>query len=179
MLATLYDGRTRFARQTLGEIRELFKDLCFDTVIRQNVKLREAARSGQPINLFAASANGTLDYAALAAEVEAMPPADTSTSAQVDSFDAPNPREIVVHFRDPRAGDVRIAGDFNGWVPDKGVRSRIESDRGTRVWTKVLHLPPGTYQYRYVVDGEWRADPTNEESIAVPGGGRNSLLVVR
>lgn len=175
ILATLYDGRTRFARQTLGEIRELFKDLCFDTVIRQNVKLREAARQGRPINLYAASANGTADYAALAAEVEATPPSDDATL----SNPAPPPREVVVHFRDARAGDVRIAGDFNGWVPDKGVRSRIESDGGIRVWTKVLHLPPGTYQYRYVVDGEWRADPDNGESIPVPGGGYNSLLVVQ
>ncbi len=44
ILPTLYDGRTRYARQTLADIRELFKDLCFDTVIRQNVKLRETAR---------------------------------------------------------------------------------------------------------------------------------------
>ena len=36
----------------LGEIREMFKDLCFDTVIRQNVKLREAARRGQPENAY-------------------------------------------------------------------------------------------------------------------------------
>ncbi len=53
ILPTLYDGRTRFARETLAEIRELFKDLCFDTVIRSNVRLREAARRGQPINRFA------------------------------------------------------------------------------------------------------------------------------
>ena len=40
VLTTLYDGRTRFARKTLAEIRESFKDMCFDTVIRLNVKLR-------------------------------------------------------------------------------------------------------------------------------------------
>ena len=32
VLPTLYDGRTRYARETLGEIRELFKELCFDSV---------------------------------------------------------------------------------------------------------------------------------------------------
>jgi len=71
ILPTLFDGRTRYARQTLGEIREMFKDLCFDTVIRQNVKLREAASRGRPINAVARSANGAHDYAALAIEVVA------------------------------------------------------------------------------------------------------------
>ena len=83
ILPTLYDGRTRFARETLAEIRELFKELCFDTVIRSNVKLREAARRGLPINRFARSANGAIDYAALAMEVEAdaAPPARATGQA--------------------------------------------------------------------------------------------------
>jgi len=88
-------------------------------------------------------------------------------------------REVVVRYRDPAANDVRIAGDFNGWVPDKGVRSLIESDGETRVWTKILRLPPGTYQYRYVVDGEWRDDPENPEREPSAAGSRNSVLVVR
>jgi hypothetical protein len=85
----------------------------------------------------------------------------------------------VVRYRDAAANDVRIAGDFNGWVPDKGVRSLIESDGETRVWTKILRLPPGTYQYRYVVDGEWRDDPENPDREADTIGSRNSVLVVR
>lgn len=181
ILPTLYDGRTKYARQTLGEIRELFKDLCFDSVIRINVKLREAAQHGKPINRFAPSSNGAVDYAALALEVEATPP-----EAQQPAIAAPaaasrataDMREVVVRFRDPSAGDVRIAGDFNGWIPDKGVRSVIESTGQTRVWTKILQLPPGTYQYRYVVDGEWREDPSNPESVPSASGRRNSVLVI-
>ena len=179
ILPTLYDGRTRYARQTLGDIRELFKDMCFDTVIRQNVKLREAARRGLPISHFARSANGAHDYAALALEVEATPPLEAALSDGLEEISAQAPREVTVCFRDGTAGDVRIAGDFNGWVPDKGVRSLIQSEGETRVWTKILHLPPGTYQYRYVVDGEWRSDPDNPQSVPGPTGQANSLLVVR
>jgi len=84
-----------------------------------------------------------------------------------------------VHFRDHGAGDVRIAGDFNGWVPDKDVRSRVDGEGPQRVWTKVLMLRPGTYQYRYVVDGEWRTDPSNPESTPGPMGQPNSVLHVR
>jgi len=177
ILTTLYDGRTRFSRTTLAQIRESFKDMCFDTVIRLNVKLREAAGRGRPIASFAASANGALDHAALAVEVEASAPVQPEVTLAAGPVQQA-PREITVRFRDADANDVRIAGDFNGWVPDKGVRSLIESEGQTRVWTKILRLAPGTYQYRYVVDGEWRADPENPEITSSVVGGRNSVLVV-
>jgi chromosome partitioning protein len=177
ILTTLYDGRTRFARTTLATIRESFKDMCFDTVIRLNVKLREAAGRGRAIGSFAPSANGALDHAALAVEVEASPPVQFEATLEAGPVQLA-PREIVVRFRDEKANDVRIAGDFNGWVPDKGVRSLIESEGQTRIWTKILRLAPGTYQYRYVVDGEWRADPDNPEIVSSVVGGRNSVLVV-
>jgi hypothetical protein len=64
-------------------------------------------------------------------------------------------------------------------VPDRGVRSHIDSEGEARVWTKVMDLAPGTYQYRYVVDGDWRADPDNPSAVEGPGGARNSVLVVR
>jgi len=182
ILPTLYDGRTRFARQTLAEIRELFKDMCYDTVIRSNVKLREAVQHGEPIVGFAPRANGAIDYAALAVEVMASAPLAEAIEA-IENLEAPPDaqpaREVVVHYRDQVAGDVRIAGDFNGWVPDKGVRSLLESDGQTKVWTKILQLPPGTYQYRYVVDGQWREDPENPEVVTNAVGGRTSVLVVR
>ena len=185
VLPTLYDGRTRYARQTLGDIRELFKELCFDSVIRLNVKLREAARQGLPISLYAPTANGALDYASVALELAASPPDQLATRPPTleEEDETPEaggpPREVVVRFKDGVAGDVRIAGDFNGWVPDRGVRSLIASEGQERVWTKVLTLEPGTYQYRYVVDGEWREDPNNPQTAPGPTGQPNSILHVR
>ncbi len=175
ILSTLYDGRTRYARETLSEIRALFPELCFDTVIRMNVKLREAARHGQPIQTFAPRAAGAQDYAALALEVTLGRPAE---KVEQPAAGAP-PREVTISFRDGSAHDVRIAGDFNGWVPDKDVRSRLHVVGRERVWTKVLTLPPGTYRYRYLVDGEWREDPANPEYATAPLGGRHSVLKVR
>jgi hypothetical protein len=133
-----------------------------------------------PICEFAPSANGSHDYNALAVEVEASDPsAGDATLSGEFGFDAEAAREVVVRFRDPMANDVRIAGDFNGWVPDKGVRSLIESDGPVRVWTKILKLAPGTYRYRYVVDGEWREDPNGPETTPGASGNRESVLVVR
>jgi hypothetical protein len=179
VLPTLYDGRTRYARQTLADIRELFRDLCFDSVIRLNVKLREAAARGKPLIRFAARANGAVDYAALAVEVAAL--GDVESRLDLATLDDENAasREVLVRFRNADASDVRIAGDFNGWVPDKGVRSLLESQGSDRVWTKILTLQPGTYEYRYVVDGEWREDPENPQQVPSALGGNNSILVVR
>jgi len=180
ILPALYDGRTRYARETLQEIRELFGDLCFDTVIRVNVKLREAARRGCPIHDYARRANGALDFASLAVELALTPPSEVGWDAQDAQTPTPGQdREVVVQFRDPGAQDVRIAGDFNGWVPDKDVRSLVQAEGPERIWTKILSLPPGTYHYRYVVDGEWREDPENARAVPGPVGGRNSVLVVR
>ena len=176
VLPTLYDGRTRFARETLAEIRSRFGDLCFDTVIRGCVRLREAARRGLPITSAAGRSNGAADYAALAAELAA---GDAERAAAEPAPSRGELREVVVEYRDPRAEDVRIAGDFNGWVPDRGVESTTAHEGSTRVWRKVLHLAPGSYEYRYVVDGEWRADPRNPERVPTPVGPPNSLLVVR
>ena len=179
ILTTLFDGRTRFGRETLAFIRERFGPLCYDTVIRQNVRLREAAKRGKPLIQFARTANGARDYAALAIEVAAdgLTPEVAQETFEIPT-DLTSERAVKVQFRDRDARDVRIAGDFNGWVPDKGVESRVQRDGEARVWTKVLNLPPGTYQYRYVVDGEWKEDPTNPRGIEGPIGGRISLLVV-
>jgi chromosome partitioning protein len=176
ILPTLYDGRTRYARETLARLRERFGDLCFDTVIRANVKLREAVQRGEPIVAFARSANGAQDYGSLAIELSLTPPPDAELRAPAPPGAE---REVVVRYRDPAASDVRIAGDFNGWVPDKNVRSLVQAEGVERVWTKILRLPPGTYHYRYVVDGEWREDPENPQAEPGPVGGRNSVLVVR
>jgi chromosome partitioning protein len=175
ILPTLYDGRTRYARETLAEIRELFRDLSYDTVIRQNVKLREAARRGAPVARVAPSANGAADYAALAVEVAAgaAQAAARAVAAEVA------PRQVVVRYSDATARDVRIAGDFNDWIPDKGVESSIDAQGDTRVWTKILRLAPGTYHYRYVVDGRWQEDPDNPRAEPGAPGERSSLLVVR
>ena len=179
ILPTLYDGRTRYARDTLAQIRSLFGELCFDTVIRANIKLREAVRRGEPIVAFARSANGAQDYGSLAIELSLTPPPEQSVErAPAEAQGGPS-REVVVQYRDPSASDVRIAGDFNGWVPDKNVRSLVQAEGVERVWTKILQLPPGTYHYRYVVDGEWREDPDNPQAEPGPVGGRNSVLVVR
>ena len=78
-------------------------------------------------------------------------------------------------YKDPDVADVQLAGDFNNWVPDKGVDTRKAAD-GT--WEKIVRLGPGVYQYRYFVDGEWTPDPSNPRRVEGPAGGINSVLII-
>ena len=45
-------------------------------------------------------------------------------------------------------------------------------------WLKELALPPGRYEYRFVVDGVWTDDPAAAELVDNGFGGRNAILNV-
>jgi 1,4-alpha-glucan branching enzyme len=74
----------------------------------------------------------------------------------------------------PTARQVCIAGSFNDWHPS--VTPMIRLDDGK--WAKELALPPGRYEYRFVVDGVWVDDPAAKELIPNSFGTANAVLVV-
>ncbi|MDP6837820.1 MAG: ParA family protein, partial [Planctomycetota bacterium] len=71
-VATLFDRRTRFARELLVALQARFGPTLFDTVIRTSVRLREAAAHGLPIQLHAPASRAAGDFTALATEVMAL-----------------------------------------------------------------------------------------------------------
>lgn len=76
----------------------------------------------------------------------------------------------------PRAANVQVAGDFNGWQPDKGQLQKV-SENG--IWQVKLPMASGKYRYRLVVDGQWQQDPYNENTEMNPFGEFNSVIEVR
>ena len=68
-VVTMFDGRTRVHNEVLGELRDHFKDLVFNTVIQRNIRLSEAPSHGKPIILSDVMCNGSNNYMHLAAEV--------------------------------------------------------------------------------------------------------------
>ena len=73
----------------------------------------------------------------------------------------------------PHAKSVMLAGDFNGWKPEKNPLTKSGND-----WQAKIHLSKGTYQYRFVVDGQWQHDSANNMTQPNPYGGFNSVLKV-
>jgi chromosome partitioning protein len=69
ILATLYDIRTKLAREVLAELREQFGSLLMEATINFNTKLKEAASFGQPITEYDAASKGFKDFHKLAREL--------------------------------------------------------------------------------------------------------------
>jgi 5'-AMP-activated protein kinase regulatory beta subunit len=71
----------------------------------------------------------------------------------------------------PDAEVAFLAGDFNDWNPDSHPMKRDKKG----IWKVSLGLPPGTYQYRFLVDGKWQNDPNCSDSVVNPFGTFNCL----
>jgi 1,4-alpha-glucan branching enzyme len=70
--------------------------------------------------------------------------------------------EQVFSFNAPAATSVQLVGDFTHW--QKNPINLKKDNQG--VWRTKLDLGPGTYHYRFLVDGAWRDDP--ECTLRVP-----------
>jgi len=68
-VVTMFDGRTKVHTQVVGELREHFGDMVFNTVIQRNIRLSEAPSHGKPIILYDVMSNGSSNYLNLAKEV--------------------------------------------------------------------------------------------------------------
>jgi len=47
------------------------------------------------------------------------------------------------------------------------------------LWETSLALPPGRYEYKFVVDGQWLPDPNAHENVFNAHGTLNSVVEVR
>jgi 1,4-alpha-glucan branching enzyme len=72
----------------------------------------------------------------------------------------------------PTAQEVALMGDFNKWDPK--VHPMI--NKGNGLWTKSVFIPPGKYEYKFLIDGQWEKDPGNEQTCPNCFGTLNSLL---
>jgi len=69
VLVCRVDSRTNLSRDVVDRLRERFGGLVLETVIRENVRLREAWSFSKPVTLYAPRSPGAEDYRAAAAEL--------------------------------------------------------------------------------------------------------------
>ncbi len=84
------------------------------------------------------------------------------------------PHIVQVEFNHPTAEAVAIAGSFNEWRPEATRMVAVGEGR----WLKELVLPPGTYEYLFVADGQWLPDPRATKTVPNPFGGVNCVFEV-
>ncbi|MFH1459842.1 MAG: AAA family ATPase [Candidatus Omnitrophota bacterium] len=198
-LLTMFNRRTRFAQEIKEQIFKYFSGNVFNTIIRNNIRLREASSHGVPITSYDQRSNGAEDYIQLAREVSSIK--NTAKNKQDDIFikrvlDKARAQEPQIQQKQdidkiipekkleketkffvyaPEAKSVEIAGDFNNWVAQN--QSKLENEE-KGVWSRVYKLNPGKYQYKFIVDGKWIVDPNNPKRVSDPVGNENSLVEI-
>ena len=85
-----------------------------------------------------------------------------------------NRRSVLFTLEDAPGRQVFLAGCFSDWQP----KHRLVDKDGSGVYSCRVLLPPGEYEYKFVVDGEWRLDSANPNFAPNDFGTLNSLLTV-
>lgn len=94
---------------------------------------------------------------------------------------------VVFRFMAPSAQLVQLAGDWpdNKWLAGQAqtgtfLVGEMKDEDGDGIWTRTEKLPPGRYQYKFVIDRvNWKEDPNNPNRTNDGFGGFNSLMDVR
>lgn len=159
-LLSQFDKRPRFARQFRERTKNRLGNLLLDTAIRTNTHLKEAAACGKNIFRYRADSRGAEDFMDLAQEIE---------NISRKTMWAP------LFFKGANLSEVFVVGDFNDWQKTtKHKLKKISED----IWATNLCLEKGLYQYKFLAEDSWAADPYNKLTKKDPFGGTNSLLVV-
>jgi chromosome partitioning protein len=95
-LVTMFDFRTRYAKQVLEKVKESFGRNVFESVIRYNIRLRETVDHGLPIGDYDKRSIGNLDYENLADEVVSA----EQQGLRPEEGELLSAREILEHTED-------------------------------------------------------------------------------
>ncbi len=95
----------------------------------------------------------------------------------------PQPPDVcgVIAFSIPlEAGDheVLLSGTFNGWASTPDTADVLTDADGDGVWSVEKKLAAGVHQYKFIVDGDWKADKANPNQTPDGYGGINSVIEV-
>jgi 5'-AMP-activated protein kinase regulatory beta subunit len=81
-------------------------------------------------------------------------------------------QKITFSFESSDAKEVILMGDFNNWNPKKHPMKKDDNGK----WTKAVLLPPGQYEYKFMVDGQWKEDPQNDRICSNKFGSYNNVV---
>lgn len=82
-------------------------------------------------------------------------------------------RRVVFKVSGEPQNEVFLAGSFNDWDP---AQNKLRYKDGA--WSATLLLPPGRYEYKFVINGVWCVDPHCCEWTANVLGSLNSVVNV-
>jgi 1,4-alpha-glucan branching enzyme len=97
-------------------------------------------------------------------------------TAEVAVKAEPKKKRVVLSVKAEPGSTVYVAGSFNEWNPtDK----KLVDKKGDGIYTATIILPPGIYEYKFVINGVWTLDPDPDRDWTQNGlGTLNSVLRV-
>ena len=98
-------------------------------------------------------------------------PVVVTSRGNSNSLKVIKPNYVFVLEKYTDAKKVIVTGTFSGWNHDNYAMVK-QGDR----WVLPLHLKPGKYSYRFIVDGKWMEDPANDQWENNEYGSENSVL---
>jgi hypothetical protein len=106
------------------------------------------------------------------AEPAAPDPSATRPGPQI------TPQGVRFNYRPSRKpGKIYLAGNFNNWNPSNEDYVLKDPD-GDGMYSIIVPLQPGTYQYKFVIDGTWTKDPNSPMAHPDGFGGQNGKFEV-
>ena len=84
-------------------------------------------------------------------------------------------KKVTFRFAAPKGCQVFVAGTFNGWSIEEHT---LPYHAKSGFYQTTVSLPAGRYEYKFVVDGTWVADPACPDWVPNELGSLNSVLVV-
>lgn len=140
------------------------------TTARKSSSQKESA-SGPTLPAKPVRSPSVAEAASSGLEIISIPPAKSKPPS------ISNPaamREVRFGYFQPDAREVFVVGSFNGWNP----RATPLKRDALGDWSVQLQLPAGEYHYRLQVDGEWRDDPSAQQTSMNPYGGFDAVIAV-
>jgi len=86
----------------------------------------------------------------------------------------PANERVAFKLTAPQAKSVLVTGSFCDWQ----IQSHHLKKDKAGTWKATIALPPGNYEYRFVVDGQWQDDPFCHERVPNAFGTENCILHV-
>ncbi len=82
-------------------------------------------------------------------------------------------KRITFQLKAEPGSEVFVAGDFNGWEPNKKLNDR--NNDGNYKGVMLLDRQK-QFEYKFVINGQWSVDPDCEEWVPNAMGSLNSIL---
>lgn len=179
-------ARGEDAPQAVKAIRNLFKRFLGEgttATVGAVAATEEAMRDGQAIVVPAAAlavAQQGRGPSPACVEVPCRPPSvgsgdsptvkrEVTTMTKARQSQQPKRTHTFVLNTATQTNDVSVAGEFSQW-------DLLPMVRRNGVFQASVRLVPGTYQYKFVVDGQWVNDPACGESVPNGLGSTNSVV---